>query len=226
MEKLENRKKSNLRNHGFSGLKGLEGRVYNSWENMKSRCLNKNNPSFSRYGGRRIRICSEWLQFKNFLRDMGGCPSLKHTLNRINNDGNYSKENCRWDTHLVQNRNNSHNIKITIDGEVKCLSEWCQIKKLNVNIIYYRINKLKYEPYEAITMIKRSNKDIILDIVSNNYGQEGIPLKKICDIFKEESRYSILTEHGIRYNLERLVDESKIIMQKNDRRNMYKLISH
>lgn len=213
-----------MKNHGFSGLKGLEGRVYNSWENMKSRCLNKNNPSFHRYGGRGIKICSEWLKFENFLRDMGKCPSFKHTLNRIDNDGNYSKENCQWDTYLVQNRNNSHNIKITINSETRCLSEWCEIKKLNINTIYHRINKLGHKPEEAINMI--SNKEMILNIVSNNCGQEGITIKEICDIFKKESKYSNLTKNGIRHNLEKLINEGKIIRQKNGKNIFYNLITN
>lgn len=218
--------KNNLRNHGLSGLDGLEGRVYNSWENMKSRCLNKNNPSFPRYGGRGIKICTEWLKFQNFFKDMGHCPSLQHTINRIDNDGNYSKDNCRWDIYITQNRNSSHNIKITIDNETKCLTEWCQIKKLNLNTIYHRINKLGYKPYEAITMIKKPNKEIVLDIISNSCKQQGITIKEICNIFKEESQYSSLTEHGIRQNLGVLINEARIFMQKNKKKNFYKLITN
>jgi hypothetical protein len=220
MNKIE--KKKNCRNHGFSGLKGLEGRVYNSWENMKSRCLNKNNPSFYRYGGRGIKICDEWLKFENFFKDMGHSPSMKHTLNRINNDGHYSKDNCRWDTHLIQNRNNSNNIKITIDNQTKCLSEWCEIKKLNINTIYHRINRLGYEPYEAITMIKKPNKEIVLDIVLHHCEQEEITINKVFEIFKVKSQYSNLTKHGIRNNLEKLVKEGKITVRKSGEGNIFK----
>ena len=83
---------------------------YSAWNDMKMRCLNKNRPVYPLYGGRGITICGRWkYSFDNFLKDMGLRPSEKHSLDRIDNDGNYEPGNCRWATKAQQmsNRRNT-----------------------------------------------------------------------------------------------------------------------
>ncbi len=82
---------------------------YRSWQHMKERCYNKNFKRYADWGGRGIKVCESWLEsFENFLNDMGKKPSqekYKYSIDRIDNDGDYTKENCRWATAKQQNTN-------------------------------------------------------------------------------------------------------------------------
>jgi hypothetical protein len=79
---------------------------YKIWITSKHRCFNAHYKTYSYYGGRGITMCSRWREsFKNFYADMGPRPSNKHSLDRINNDGNYEPDNCRWATHQQQMEN-------------------------------------------------------------------------------------------------------------------------
>ena len=86
--------------HGECPRSG-ESPTYASWDNMIQRCTNPKKERYKNYGGRGIKICEEWFTFKNFLTDMGPRPSGK-TLDRKNNSGNYTKNNCRWATSAEQ----------------------------------------------------------------------------------------------------------------------------
>jgi hypothetical protein len=100
-------RQDNLIRHGHA-RPGKESSEYRAWQNMKSRCSNPNHPSFNSYGGRGIIVCDRWLGklgFDNFLADMGEKPSPKLSLDRINNDGNYQPDNCRWTDALTQSNN-------------------------------------------------------------------------------------------------------------------------
>lgn len=80
-----------------------KSKTYTAWNNMKKRCNQVKN--YPRHGGRGITYTKKWETFQGFLEDMGECPSPSHTLDRINNDGNYEPNNVRWTTYEVQNRN-------------------------------------------------------------------------------------------------------------------------
>lgn len=97
--------KSMLKKHGFC----FDGEItpeYRAWCSMKTRCFNKNRSEWMRYGGRGITVCKRWKEsFKNFFYDMGTRPSEKHSLDRIDTDGNYEPSNCRWATQSEQASN-------------------------------------------------------------------------------------------------------------------------
>lgn len=80
-------------------------KTYKCWDNMIQRCTNENRDNYENYGGRGIKVCESWrVNFRNFLNDMGDKP-IGLTLDRIDNDGNYEKDNCRWATYSTQNKN-------------------------------------------------------------------------------------------------------------------------
>lgn len=126
---------SRSRSHGKKGTK-----AYCAWNAMKNRCYNPNVQSYPRYGGRGIKVCGRWKDsFTNFLADMGEPPSPKHSLDRINGNGDYEPANCRWATALTQSRNRSISAIYTIGGETKNLSAWCAHFRTNSNIVTARL---------------------------------------------------------------------------------------
>lgn len=126
--------------HGLSKSR-LKG-IYN---NMKSRCHNPNSPKFKNHGGRGIKICEEWLGvdgFKNFVDwSNNNGYSDKLTLDRIDNNGNYKPQNCRWTTTKVQNYNRRNNVLFEIKGEKKSARDWCEEYGININTFFQRAHK-------------------------------------------------------------------------------------
>ena len=90
---------------------------YLSWAGMHQRCKNPHSKRWARYGKRGIKVCERWSSFENFYSDMGSRPSLNYSLERINNDGDYEPENCKWATKSEQNRNHSANHMVTYRGQ-------------------------------------------------------------------------------------------------------------
>lgn len=98
-----------------------------AWGDMVERCRCPTNRAYKHYGGRGITVCDRWLEsFENFYADMGDRPSNKHSLDRINNDGPYSPENCRWATWAEQSRNRRNNRYVTYNGETKTVQDWAE----------------------------------------------------------------------------------------------------
>ena len=105
--------------------------IYNTWCNIKARCYNINNPRYKSYGGRGITVCARWKDsFENFFNDIGERPSKLYTIDRIDNEGNYTPDNCKWSTQLEQQNNKRSNRLLIYNGVTMNLGQWA--KKLNI----------------------------------------------------------------------------------------------
>jgi len=117
---------------------GVGTRAYESWKGMRQRCNNANDGDYKDYGGRGIIVCEQWSDYSVFLKDMGDAPA-GCSIDRIDVNGNYCKENCRWANPKQQARNKRTSRKITIDGETKTLVDWSEDTRVSVS--YYAIHK-------------------------------------------------------------------------------------
>lgn len=116
-----------------------KSREHRVWLNIRSRCYIKSDSAFEYYGGRGIAMSDEWRSsFHAFLADMGPRPSDKHSVDRIDNNGNYCKENCRWATATEQQNNTRANKTITHDGQTLTIAEWSRVTGIFVKTIAYR----------------------------------------------------------------------------------------
>lgn len=118
---------------------------------MKSRCNNPNDPEYANYGGRGITVCVEWTRdFPTFLRDIGRRPSMQHTLDRIDNNGNYEPGNCRWATKAEQARNTRVSRVLCHAGESLTITDWARRIGLSATAIAQRL-RLGWTIEQALT---------------------------------------------------------------------------
>lgn len=120
-------------------------RAYYAWSAMKQRCFNPNHAAYHNYGGRGITVCEAWMDFNNFLRDMGQ-PPTRAELDRTDNEKGYSPENCKWVT-KKQNANNRRT-NVVMDGLT--LTQAAEISGHSVQVISWRLNKLGMTLQEAM----------------------------------------------------------------------------
>lgn len=139
-----------LTTHGHAS-KDTKSSEYITWQSMIQRCFNPNNDNYHHYGGRGITICEKWRNsFENFITDMGPKPSDNHSIDRINNDGNYEPGNCRWATRIEQMNNTRHNVFITFNDISKQIEDWAIITGINSNTIATRL-RLGWSIEQALT---------------------------------------------------------------------------
>lgn len=125
-------------------------KTYAAWGNMLNRCRNAKHPCYRYYGGRGIYVDSSWLRFENFLADMGVCPDGL-TLERLDNNGPYSKANCKWATWEEQHSNTRRSKVLDYDGKSMSIPEWARYLKLPVNTLYKRLYNLGWSVDEALS---------------------------------------------------------------------------
>lgn len=118
--------------------------LYKTWYNIQQRCYNNKSQNYYLYGARGITVCDEWLNDINvFYNDVGDKPSKQHSLERINNELGYFKENCRWATQKEQNNNKRNNVLVTYELETLTLSQWADRLNLPYTKLYWQIQKQK-----------------------------------------------------------------------------------
>jgi hypothetical protein len=116
--------------------------LHSIWRKMKLRCYSQKCDHYYLYGGRGITVCGRWLGpdgYQNFERDMGSRPSIKHSIDRIDTNGNYEPLNCKWSTAGEQMRNRRNNVLITIGDETKCLKDWSLSSRVNSKTLEKRV---------------------------------------------------------------------------------------
>lgn len=115
---------------------------YKAWKGMKARCYCLTNRAYRIYGGRGIKVCESWRNsFESFLADMGNKPSSKHSLERINNDGNYCKENCKWGTRAEQSANRSISVRLRLGHKTQTITQWSRELKISRHTIRHRLDR-------------------------------------------------------------------------------------
>ena len=144
-----------------------ESRLYNIWCGMKCRCENKN---YEHYGKRGISVCDEWknsfISFRDWAMQNGYTENL--TIDRVDVNGNYCPENCRWVTQKEQMSNTTRNIKVTINGITKCVAEWCEEYGILQTTVYQRVTNFGWNYHDAIITPTRKKRMITIDGVTKS----------------------------------------------------------
>jgi hypothetical protein len=144
--------------HTNGGGKRRWSPEYTAWAQMKQRCYNPLERNFSRYGGRGISVCERWRDnFECFLADMESRPSSKHSIDRIDVNGNYEPGNCRWATHRVQMANRRCTRRVMFNGTLTPLTELAKEYGVNISMLSRRIER-GWSVERALTTPKAGTK--------------------------------------------------------------------
>jgi hypothetical protein len=143
----------NMTKHGLSKTK-----EFRAWSHMKNRCLNQLDPVYKYYGARGISYCEKWNDFLSFYKDMGPSPSPKHSIDRIDTNGNYEPKNCKWSSPREQANNKRQNKILTHNGRSQTLSMWCSELNLPYHTVKARLNKHGWDVSRSLTTPIRPKK--------------------------------------------------------------------
>lgn len=122
--------------HGYTG-----SAIHQTWLSMKRRCDNPHAQNYYLYGGRGIKYEPRWAIFENFLNDMGDKPNSEVSLERVDNEQGYSKENCRWATRIEQANNKRNSRYLDFMGKRLTVSQWAKEVDLQMKTIHQRLSK-------------------------------------------------------------------------------------
>ncbi len=174
---------------------------------MHRRCRDTKAKSYHRYGGRGISVCERWNSVKVFLEDMGPRPSSGHSLDRINVNGNYSPENCRWATKLEQARNTRKNVNLTYKGRTLCQKEWANQLGISHATLQKRLKKWSLK--KALTQPKKINHRF--------QNRRFLTLNGVTLNIEEWAKKLKITSCGINWRINRYGVEKALTMKKRIR---------
>ena len=123
---------------------------WKSWVHMIRRCTDPKDTNFRSYGGKGITVCDKWRTFVGFFEDMGDCPA-GYSIDRIDFNGNYELNNCRWASRKEQENNKSTNCLIEYNGETKTLQQWAEFSGLSREKLQSRLQMLRWDIGRALT---------------------------------------------------------------------------
>lgn len=153
---MRERTSAATKTHGMSGSP-----EHRAWCAMKTRCYNSNEPTWRRYGARGIKVCRRWLRsFDNFYADMGPRPTVRHSVDRINNDGHYTPRNCRWATPEQQNLNTITAQPLTYNGVTMSTSAWARAIGMGQQCLTRRIRR-GMSVHRALTTPKSPGRRLV-----------------------------------------------------------------
>lgn len=186
----------------MADLRNVQGmsheRLYSVYNGMIQRCYNKSHPHYQDWGGRGIEVCPQWIndyqEFRRWAYSTGydeRKDRKEQSLDRIDNDGNYCPENCRWATMKEQANNQrprkkgvGYKYNWTFEGVTKSAEEWCKIFNVNVSMVMYRINTKKMSPFLAlitpVTRGKNSNNITSEQVIELR--SRGMTIKQIAEM--------------------------------------------
>ena len=127
---------------------------YNTWCNIRRRCSDPSHQDYYLYGGRGIKVCRAWtgrMGYTHFLHDLGRRPSPKHSIDRINVNGDYKPHNTRWVLLKQQQRNKRNNHIVRYGGTNRCIAEWSDIVGISQGALWYRLNNPRWSVHKSLT---------------------------------------------------------------------------
>lgn len=153
--------KRNLK-HGHSKRSGYS-KTYRVWDHMIQRCNNSNCKAYEDYGGRGIGVCARWDisqggSFENFLNDVGEQPGKGYSIDRVNNNGDYSPNNWKWSTNKEQMRNTRRNRTEIFNGKNQCRTDWAKEYRMSTSALIQRLDKLGWTIEKALTTPVRKKR--------------------------------------------------------------------
>jgi hypothetical protein len=171
----------------------VESKCYYTWQAMKQRCYNEKESRYARYGGRGISVCWEWIDsYESFLSDMGLPPTMEHQIDRVDNDGNYNKSNCRWVSRQENANNKSNNLIVTANGKSQTLMDWERETGIGRTTIKARLDR-GYSPEIAVSTKERLRSRVYktpfgeFNSLPEASKETGLAISTISGRFKSDS---------------------------------------